>query len=95
MPRHKAQTSEYQADSDISPEEITPEVVEPEAVEPIVVDDTVHFVSAYPEPFQFPIMDIRAERLGDKRLMWRVPKALADNFALHHHVQMGRVFRRT
>ena len=58
----------------------------------------VYFVSAQPEPISFEI-----EAVGNKikgywdgdhaHLCWRVPSDIADRFAMHHHVQTGRIIR--
>jgi hypothetical protein len=61
-------------------------------------DGRIHFVSANEEISRFDIT-VAGERISpfwdenQEHLIWSVPEALADRFALHEHVVKGRIIR--
>ena len=69
----------------------------PEAAAPKKPDE-VYFVSSRPEPISFEIEAVGHKIKGywdrdHAHLCWRVPSNIADRFAMHHHVQNGRIIR--
>ena len=60
--------------------------------------DFIFFVSAEEEVMQFPIT-VAGEKINAawdadrEHLVWKVPAALADRFAMHEFVVKGRIIR--